>query len=68
MKNTIICMSYILAVFASWAFFTIFWTILLPDMSYYQVLVHPAQVNGFFLIYWWCPAVFVAIDVTEKFK
>ena len=66
MKNTKLCIVFILSMIASWLFFSIIWNVFDTNHTYIEVLRDPAQVGGFIFLYWWCPGVFVIDDLLKK--
>ena len=66
MKNTKLCIVFILSIIASWLFFSIIWNVFDTNHTYIEVLRDPVQVVGFIILYWWCPGVFIVDDLLKK--
>jgi len=62
MKNTLLAISFLLAMVSSWLFFTLIWTVF-SDLSYLETLKQPEQMIGLMFLYWWFPGVFILSDL-----
>ena len=66
MKNTKLCIVFILSIIASWLFFSIIWNFFDTKHTYIEVLRDPMQSMGLLFLYWWCPGVFVIDDLINS--
>jgi len=66
MKNTKLCIVFILSMIASWLFFSIIWNVFDTNHTYIEVLRRPEQLVGVMFLYWWCPGLFIMEDLIDS--
>lgn len=66
MKLTITAVAYLFTVFATYLLVTCI-IAAMGGWTFKYIAFHNAQVLGWITFYWWCPAWFVAYDLSEKY-